>query len=192
MKQFFSKKWVFLSSIIASAVFVIGLLIMVCVPQFYIGSYKATAVEDGVSVVETISFKSSKKLISTIEYSDETEVQEMELWYFTHNGDIIVVGDESMTEAQYELKVKLWKNSSEEERKLIPTVKMSCNLFSLTSSNNNMRATNAAGVAFFVIDLALALVSLAGAGYATWLYLQNKKATPTAEEAEAPAEEAAE
>lgn len=192
MKQFFSKKWVFLSSIIASAVFVIGLLIMVCVPQFYIGSYKATAVEDGVSVVETISFKSSKKLISTIEYSDETEVQEMELWYFTHNGDIIVVGDESMTEAQYELKVKLWKNSSEEERKLIPTVKMSCNLFSLTSSNNNMRATNAAGVAFFVIDLALALVSLAGAGYATWLYLQNKKATPTAEEAEAPAAEAAE
>lgn len=124
MKQFFSKKWVFLSSIIASAVFVIGLLIMVCVPQFYIGSYKATAVEDGVSVVETISFKSSKKLISTIEYSDETEVQEMELWYFTHNGDIIVVGDESMTEAQYELKVKLWKNSSEEERKLIPTVKI--------------------------------------------------------------------
>ena len=54
MKEFFSKKWVFLSSIIASAVFVIGLLVMVCVPQFYIGSYKTTAEEDGFTLTNAI------------------------------------------------------------------------------------------------------------------------------------------
>ena len=73
MKEFFSKKWVFLSSIIASAVFVIGLLIMVCVPQFYIGSYKATAVEDGVEMTGTYKFKSSNKIVISMQYDGESE-----------------------------------------------------------------------------------------------------------------------
>jgi hypothetical protein len=195
MKQFFSKKWVFLSSIIASAVFVIGLLIMVCVPQFYIGSYKATAVEDGVEMTGTYKFKSSNKIVISMQYADESEEDvEYEAWYLRVGRKILVLGPtERYTEEEYKAAVKDFEEASEAQKEMALKYSPEINLFRMAfpyEESDNL--VNGAGVAFFVIDLALALVSLAGAGYATWLYLQNKKATPTAEEAEAPAEEAAE
>ena len=195
MKQFFSKKWVFLSSIIASAVFVIGLLVMVCVPQFYIGSYKTTTTEDGVEMTGTYKFKSSNKVVITMEYSDDTESTEKEYWYLRQGRKILTYGTtDHYTQAQFEAAVKEFNEMTEEQKETTLKYAPEINLFRMKFAydDESESLVNGAGIAFFVIDLALALVSLAGAGYATWLYLQNKKATPTAEEAEAPAEEAAE
>ena len=194
MKEFFSKKWVFLSSIIASAVFVIGLLVMVCVPQFYIGSYKTTAVEDGVTLTGTYKFKSHNKVLTIMEYSDDSETVEREVWYLRVGRKILIAGStETMTEERFNELVKEFKESSAEQQELALKNAPEINLFRMKFPYEEGESlVNGAGIAFFVIDLVLALVSLTGAGYATWLYLQNKKATPVAEEAEAPAEEAAE
>ena len=194
MKNFFSKKWVFLSSIIASAVFVIGLLVMVCVPQFYIGSYTATTTDDGVTMTGKYNFKSCNKVVVTMEFSDDTETTTTEYWYLRQGRKILTYGSTKYkTQEEFEEAVKEFKEMSKEKQDAILKNAAEINLFRMKFPyEESENLVNGAGIAFFVIDLLLAIVSLAGAGYATWLYLQNKKATPVAEEAEAPAEEAAE
>ena len=98
-----------------------------------------------------------------------------------------------MSEERFNELVKEFKESSAEQQELALENAPEISLFRMKFPYEEGESlVNGTGIAFFVIDLVLALVSLTGAGYATWLYLQNKKATPTAEEAEAPAAEAAE
>ena len=192
MKEFFSKKWVFISSIALSAVFVLGMLIMLCVPQFYIGSYKYSATNAGQTVEQKIKFTSNKTMQIKSKINGE-DAGEYECWYYRDGRRILLNGNtDTTTEAEFDEMVEELKAESKEyQEELFAKRGLKVNMFRIKMADGSV-SRNGAAIAFFVIDLVLALASLAGAGYATWLYLKNKKAGPAVEEAEVPAEEAAE
>ena len=190
MKEFFSKKWVFITSIAASALFLVGLIVMLCVPQFYIGSYKYSATNDGRTVEQKIKFTSNKTVQITTKI-DNKDAGKYESWYYRDGRMILLNGNtDSVTEAEFDEMVEELKAESKEyQEELFAKRGLKVNMFRMKMSDGSV-CRNGAAVAFFVIDLVLVLVSMAGAGYATLLYLNNKKAVPAVEET--PAEESAE
>ena len=186
MKEFFSKKWVFITTIALSAFFVIGLLIMLCVPTFYIGSYYGTRVYDKTKYESYITFKSGNQFeIRQIRTNTETGAVKESVtveWYYKDGNIIVALGDiEDVTEELYKEEVKAIKALEKDAYETyLQSRGMKCNLlrFATLDATDDEVYKNKTAIVFIVINVVLAAASIAGAGYSTYLYLKNKKTLP--------------
>ena len=186
MKEFFSKKWVFITTIALSAFFVIGLLIMLCVPTFYIGSYYGTRVYDKTKYESYITFKSGNQFeIRQVRTNTETGAVKESVtveWYYKDGNIIVALGDiEDVTEELYKEEVKAIKALEKDAYETyLQSRGMKCNLlrFATLDETDDEVYKNKTAIVFIVINVVLAAASIAGAGYSTYLYLKNKKTVP--------------
>ena len=186
MKEFFSKKWVFITTIALSAFFVIGLLIMLCVPTFYIGSYYGTRVYDKTKYESYITFKSGNQFeIRQVRTNTETGAVKESVtveWYYKDGNIIVALGDiEDVTEELYKEEVKAIKALEKDAYETyLQSRGMKCNLlrFATLDETDDEVYKNKTAIVFIVINVVLAAASIAGAGYSTYLYFKNKKTVP--------------
>ena len=186
MKEFFSKKWVFITTIALSAFFVIGLLVMLCVPRFYVGSYCGVKTYGNTKYESYITFKSGNQIeVKQVKTNTETgAVQETigTQWYYSDGNKIVVLGDvDDVSKELYEQEVKAIKALEKDAyESYFKTRGLKSNLFRMTSMDENQSEVykNKTSIVFVVINVVLAAASIAGAGYSTYLYLNNKKTVP--------------
>lgn len=168
MKEFFSKKWVFITTIALSAFFVIGLLIMLCVPTFYIGSYYGTRVYDKTKYESYITFKSGNQFeIRQVRTNTETGAVKESVtveWYYKDGNIIVALGDiEDVTEALYKEEVKAIKALEKDAYETyLQSRGMKCNLlrFATLDETDDEVYKNKTAIVFIVINVVLAAASI--------------------------------
>ncbi|MBR2391111.1 MAG: hypothetical protein IKB06_01290 [Clostridia bacterium] len=190
MKKFFGKKCALISFVVASVIFVGGLLAMLLSPVFYIGSYTGGDGNEYFNNTYQIHFKSCKKyevkVVRTTIATGKVETRVSDFWYFRKGDVVFSIGSvEDMTEEQYDEEVKKIKELDDKEYELaVKTRGSEINLryMTIVSANSRVSYSNKSSLTFVIIDSVLAGIALVGTGLSVFYFVKAKKEKPKAEE----------
>ncbi len=183
MKKFFAKKWTLIGFVIASAIFLGGLLAMLLSPVFYVGAYSGGEGDDNYSYKYYIHFKSCNKYEVTREAklisNGTTTTTVTEYWYY-RQGDVVISIDktEDMTKEQYDKTVKEIKDLSEEEFEVLVKTrgsKINLRYMEIKTLTSSVKYSNKSSITFLVIDSILLGLALTGTGLSIFYYVKAKK-----------------